>query len=140
MRKVNEKFDARTLLETLELKITTARLKVLSAIVPVGTAVSIRSITRGTKGISRITLYKTLKTLEKKGAIYKLFDLRGATYYALGSFDGVKQPPMYIHFNCPGCMKMFASPPQKRLTISLPKGFKARMFVLCIEGKCGVCS
>jgi Fur family ferric uptake transcriptional regulator len=139
MIKVNEKYDAETLLETLELRITTARLKVLSIIIPVGAAVSISSIKRQTKGVNGITLYKTLKTLEKKGAIYKLFDLSGTAYYAPGRFRASKQLQTYIHFNCPGCQKMIASPPQKKFTISLPKGFKARLVALCVWGKCAIC-
>ncbi|HZY37823.1 MAG TPA: transcriptional repressor [Mucilaginibacter sp.] len=139
MRKVDEKVDARTLLENFGLKITTARLKVLSAIISIGPAVSIRSIKRRTKGISRITLYKTLKTLEKKGAIYKLFDLSGTVYYALSRFSASKQFPVYTHFNCPDCRKMLESPPQEIFTISLPKGFKARMLALFVWGKCGIC-
>src|ERR1700722_4403825 len=130
MIKDDKKYDAATLLETFELRITTARLKVLSIIISADGAVSIGSIGQRTKGVHSITLYKTLRTLERKGAIYKLFDLSGTAYYALSRFSASKQIPMHVHFNCPGCRKMFASPPQKRFTIPLPKGFKARMFAL----------
>jgi Fur family ferric uptake transcriptional regulator len=87
MIKVNERCDARTVLERLELRITAARLKVLSVIISVGAAISIRSIKRRTKGVNGITLYKTLKTLEKTGAIHKVFDLTGTAHYALSRLN-----------------------------------------------------
>jgi Fur family ferric uptake transcriptional regulator len=139
MIKVDENLDARMLLETLRMRITIARVKVLATIISVGAAVSIKSIQRRTKGINGITLYKTLKTLEKNGAIYKLFDGSGTAYYALNRIGVVKPQHLHIHFNCPGCRKMLISPPQEFFAISLPKGFKARIVSLCVFGKCGVC-
>ena len=136
---MDKKHDAETILQTLGLRITTARLRVLSIIISVNSGVPFLSIKRRAKGTNSITLYKTLKTLEKKGAVYRIFDLRGTAYYALGHLGAPNQQHRYTHFHCSDCRKMFVSPLQEPFKISLPKRFKARMFVLYVWGKCGLC-
>jgi Fur family ferric uptake transcriptional regulator len=134
-----KKNNAVAILQRQDLRITPSRLNLLTILINAGAAVPVSSIRRKIKGTNRITLYKTLITLEKKELIYKFFDREGTVYYAICNRDSISKQNIYIHFICLVCRRIFASPTQTLCRIRLPKTFKARRFVLCILGRCRLC-
>jgi Fur family transcriptional regulator, ferric uptake regulator len=142
MKKASNSFDAETILFSHHLKKTSSALIVLAILnSKKNMAVSFRAILKRAKNLNYATLYGVLRRLEAKGVIYKVFDFKGTTHYALCPEDSIDIPSrVYFHFNCVVCKKIYCLNRPDSLSILLSRGFKAVSFTLCITGKCSLCN
>jgi Fur family ferric uptake transcriptional regulator len=141
MKKAGNKLDVETILRAFQLKYAKSYLAVLSILVPGDVAVAYPAMVKKIKNINRATLYRALFSLEAKGAIHKIFDLKGVVHYTISSFDqNSARPRLYLYFNCLACRKIFyLNEPDSPLTL-FAAGFQAIRFILCINGTCPKCN
>jgi Fur family ferric uptake transcriptional regulator len=90
----------------------------------------------------RITLYRTLKTLESHGLIHRVQDISGVDKYAL---CGSKCTPdshhhSHAHFYCMSCEQTTCLPEVKLLQPSLPPNYKLQEMAVTLSGTCNTCS
>ena len=141
MRMAINKLEAETIFHSYHLKKTKSRVRVLTILASKDMAIARPVIARKMKDVNRATLYGVLLALEAKGVIYKIFDLRGTAHYAICSFNQNSiGPPLYMHFNCLRCKKIYCLNEPDLPLILLPAGFKTVMFILCIKGTCRKCN
>ena len=140
MKKAGNKPDAETILHVFHLKKTKPRLAVLSILDSKDMAIAYPALAKKMKNTNRATLYGVLLSLEAKGVVYKIFDLRGVAHYALCSFDQSRtKPHFYLHFNCSACKKIYCLNEPDLPPTLLAEGFHAVRFTLCINGICPKC-
>jgi len=135
-----KKFDVEDILDAHKIRKTVPRLRVLSIIANNNMAVAGKVLMRKTKDMNRSTRYKALVTLEAKGIIYKIYDLKGTVHYAVRPPDGgITKPAVYAHFNCTRCKKIFPLNDVACHLPPLPEGFIADGFTLGVKGICPSC-
>lgn len=117
------------------------RLLTLDFLLKQKSAVSITEIENGLESCDRITLYRTLKTFEKKGLIHSIED-RKVIRYALCSEDCSEErhADAHVHFYCTSCGKTICLPKVKIPEISLPEGFHPGELNLVAKGRCNQCA
>lgn len=90
----------------------------------------------------RTTLYRTIKTFEKKGLVHQIDDGTGVAKYALDE-NAIKNGPsqdLHLHFHCTSCNETSCLTDHKIPHISLPDGFITEDMNLVIKGTCDKCS
>lgn len=90
----------------------------------------------------RTTLYRTIKTFEKKGVVHQIDDGTGIAKYAIdekATASGTSQD-LHLHFHCDNCNETSCLTDHKIPHISLPKGFITKDINLVIKGTCDKCS
>ncbi len=90
----------------------------------------------------RTTLYRTIKTFEKKGLVHQIDDGTGVAKYALDEHS-IKNGPsqdLHLHYHCTSCNETSCLTGHKMPHISLPDGFIAEDMNLVIKGICDKCS
>ncbi len=90
----------------------------------------------------RTTLYRTLKTFEKKGLVHKSYDGSGIAKYALceDQCNCDLETDLHLHFHCTTCNETQCLTEQKIPHINLPSGFKAIDANLVMKGICNKCN
>lgn len=93
------------LLKSRNLKKTTTRVELLTAVMHYGSAMPFSQLQQQLNNTDRITLYRTLKTLVDKGVIHKAYFSQEETYYALCGTTCSHQVHQHdhIHFKCTSC-------------------------------------
>lgn len=89
----------------------------------------------------RTTLYRTIKTFEKKGLVHQIDDGTGVAKYALGAeklTENIRD--LHLHFHCTSCYETVCLTDHKIPHISLPEGFVSEDMNLVIKGVCDKCS
>ena len=135
--------NSRKLLKEHELRITPVRSSVVEMFLAAGhQALSTREIEDRLDNADRITLYRTLKSFEKKGLIHQVVDGSGAPKYALCSSgcSHHEHNDDHAHFHCEGCGKTYCLDGDVQTKVSVPKGFKIARTNLVLEGFCDHCS
>ncbi|PTX44346.1 Fur family ferric uptake transcriptional regulator [Christiangramia gaetbulicola] len=105
-------------------------------------AVTLNDIESGFDKSERTTLYRTIKTFEKKGLVHQIDDGTGIAKYALdekGTGENQSQD-LHLHFHCEKCNETICLTDHKIPHISLPKGFVSKDMNLVIKGICDKCS
>lgn len=128
-------------LEQKKVRPTAMRLLVLETLQKQKAAISLQDLELAFEKADRITLYRTLKTFQKKGLIHSIEDGTGATKYALCQ-EGCECAPedMHLHFFCTSCEGTFCLPKLKIPEISLPEGFVPVETNLLVKGVCANCT
>ncbi|HET8753823.1 MAG TPA: transcriptional repressor [Salinimicrobium sp.] len=128
-------------LEQKKVRPTAMRLLVLETLQKQKAAISLQDLELAFEKADRITLYRTLKTFQKKGLIHSIEDGTGATKYALCQ-EGCECAPedMHLHFFCTSCEDTFCLPKLKIPEISLPEGFVPVETNLLVKGVCANCT
>ncbi len=118
----NEISFPKNLLSNRNLKATATRIKVLQLIHDYQSAIPYSKIQYELGQTDRITLYRTIQTLLKKGIIHKALSNKEETYYALcGTTCTTKSHDHnHAHFKCTECDSVSCVPLEQNLTISLP--------------------
>ena len=121
---------------------TAMRLLVLEFLLKQTSAISLPDLEKEFQYSDRVTLYRTLKTFEKKGLIHNIKDGSEAVKYALCESDckdGVHYD-MHLHFYCTKCKELFCLPNSKLPDVGLPKNFQLSEISLVARGLCDKCS
>ena len=120
---------------------TSMRLLVLDYLKRHKHAVSLTEIEKGLQPVDRITVYRTLKTFEKKGLVHSIEDGTGAPKYALckDDCDTTSHHDLHVHFHCNVCAETFCLPNTALPVILLPDGFQSNEMNLVVKGTCNQC-
>ncbi len=105
-------------------------------------AVTLNDIESGFDKSERTTLYRTIKTFEKKGLVHQIDDGTGVAKYALddSTSSSSNMQDLHLHFHCNKCHETVCLTDHKIPHISLPKGYISKDMNLVIKGVCDKCS
>lgn len=105
-------------------------------------AVALTDIELAFTKADRTTLYRTIKTFEKKGVVHQIDDGTGILKYALckpGCQCDIDND-LHLHFHCNNCETTVCLTEHKIPQISLPQGYEAEDVNLVIKGTCANCT
>lgn len=123
------------------IKPTTMRLLVLQELVQCETTLSLKELEARFERADTATLYRTLKTFEKKKLIHSITDGTGSTKYALCEEQCTCAPEdQHIHFHCDRCKTTYCLTQSRIPAIDIPSGFEAESVSMVYKGLCGNCS
>ena len=129
-------------LEMKNIKPTAMRLLVLQFLKDQKATISLTELEKSFENSDRITLYRTLKTFQKKGLVHIIDDGTGAPKYALCE-EGCNcdiERDLHVHFHCRVCSGTFCLPKYKVPEIDLPEKFRPEEASLVVKGVCGKCA
>jgi Fur family ferric uptake transcriptional regulator len=130
------------LLQKHQLRVTAMRIDVMKIFLEnKETALSNQELELELIDSDRVTLYRTLKTFEKKGIIHQAVDGSGTTKYAICHDDCSEHEHLddHAHFHCTSCGKTLCLEKIESPEIELPKGFTSDVRYLIVQGKCDKC-
>lgn len=87
----------------------------------------------------RVTLYRTLKTLEDHGIIHRIVLNDNSVKYALNSHHHGNER-QHSHFHCEKCDEVLCLDDFPPIDISLPEDFVVKDVIVVVEGICAKCS
>ncbi|MGB3799579.1 MAG: transcriptional repressor [Lewinella sp.] len=131
------------LLKEHGLRVTSFRDKVLQLFLEAGsTALSNSDIEQHFEKVDRITLYRTLRTFEKKGFIHQVIDNSNTPKFASCSDYCTEQHHHddHAHFHCVECEKTVCFEDTSLPTVKIPSGFMVNKKHMVLSGTCDVCS
>jgi Fur family ferric uptake transcriptional regulator len=129
------------ILITKQISPTAMRLLVLDHLLKQKSAISITGLESDFERSDRITLYRTLKTFEKKGLIHSIND-GSSTKYAICEDDCSEDhhTDTHLHYFCTACRETFCMPKVRIPKIELPGDFRMQELSLVARGLCNKCS
>lgn len=133
--------EIENILISKEINPTAMRLLVLEYILKQTAAISLVHLEKEFDHSDRTTLYRTLKTFEKKGLIHDIKDGTDLTKYAMCEEEcsqGVHYD-LHIHFYCIRCKGLFCLPKANMPQVTLPENFQLNEFSLVARGVCDKC-
>jgi Fur family ferric uptake transcriptional regulator len=92
-------------------------------------------------GTDRITLYRTLKSLNDRGLIHLVMDGSDTIRYAACSIECSAEAHFdnHVHFKCTACQHIFCLTQVAIPGVSLPNNFEAHARDYLLVGICGTC-
>lgn len=87
----------------------------------------------------RVTLYRTLKTLEEKDIIHKIVLNDHSIKYALSDNQN-NEDMLHSHFHCERCDDVLCLHGHTHVDAELPQRFVRKKVYVVIEGLCANCS
>lgn len=119
---------------------TAMRILVMRYLMEQITAVSLTDIEEGFAQSDRVTLYRTLKTFEKKGIVHAIAD-GTITRYALCPDDCETDTHVdaHLHFQCMLCDRLYCLPAITIPTLNLPANYSVSELNLTARGICNAC-
>ena len=128
------------LLKSRNLKKTSARVELLSAMLEYGSAMPFSQLQQKMEATDRITLYRTIKTMLDKGVIHKAFFNEDETYYALCGSTCSHQVHQHdhIHFKCTSCSAVSCVYLEEAPTFAV-KDMHIQSININAEGLCKAC-
>ncbi len=129
------------ILKKRDISPTTMRLLVLDHLLQQKSAISISGLEQLFERSDRITLYRTLKTFEKKGLIHGIQE-GTLTKYALCDMTcpDNEHADAHLHYYCTACQETFCLPKIKIPQVNLPPGFRMKDLNLSASGLCSNCT
>ena len=130
----------KALLHDRSLKATTSRLTLLQKLQDYETAMPYSSIQEAMAPIDRVTLYRTLESLQKHGIIHKAFQENNETYYAICGSECADHHhhDNHIHFKCTECDAVTCEQPVQPIKISMPD-YDIHSVSVHVQGVCQAC-
>lgn len=125
------------------LRKTSIRIKVIELLSLANHAVSQPDLEQQLESeADRVTIYRTLKSLEEKGVVHRVLDMAGLSKYALCKDECTdhQHNDEHLHFHCQLCGNIFCLNIPGLPEYSLPKGYTVKQIHLSAEGVCKVCS
>jgi Fur family ferric uptake transcriptional regulator len=124
------------------LRITQFRLDTIDLFLAAGKALSSADVETSLPDPDRITLYRTLKTLEDKGIIHKALDGTQVQKFALceSNCSEHHHHDEHVHFHCTKCENTFCLDDVFVPQVNMPAGFVASESNMIVNGLCGRCS
>lgn len=128
-------------LRARNLKATTTRLAVLSALANSTQAMPQSAIQQALSSVDRVTLYRTIQALTESGIIHKAMVEEGETYYALCSPKCTPEQHQHkhIHFKCTQCQQVTCVRANQAIHLTIP-GHQIHDFDITATGICEACS
>lgn len=92
-------------------------------------------------GTDRITLYRTLKSLNENGLIHQVMDSGDIIRYAACSIECSAEAHFdnHVHFKCTFCQHIFCLSQVAIPSVSLPNNFEAHARDYLMVGICATC-
>lgn len=127
-------------LEEHQIRPTAMRVLMYKLLSEQNVAMALTDIEAAFDNSERTTLYRTIKTFEKKGLVHQIDDGTGVAKYALGEDKPGADRDLHLHFHCTSCNETICLTDRKIPHISLPEGFIAEDMNLVLTGFCDKCS
>ncbi len=123
------------------LRTTPVREAVLRILGKAGRPLSHQEIARrpGLAGVDRVTLYRTLATLQKNGLLHSVRGLDGAWRFADPPALAERCAGNHVHFLCLACNQMTCLPEQPLPWVEEPAGAEVEGKQLIVYGRCARC-
>lgn len=125
------------------LRRTAAREAILRLLANAGRPLSHQDILRRrnrTGSFDRVTVYRTLETLEVAGLLHRIQGTDGAWRFCRHKYESPgKCAGNHIHFLCSKCAQMSCLPEQPLPWISAPPGASIHSKQLLVHGICAAC-
>lgn len=130
------------LLRTAGLRRTNARESLLSLLLKAKRPLSQQEIAERpeTDHFDRVTLYRTLSTLQKAGLMHRVQGVDGVWRFRAHTTDHRLCPGNHSHFLCLECSKMTCLSEQPLPWISVPEGSQVKGKQLVVYGLCSTCA
>ncbi|WP_429379410.1 Fur family transcriptional regulator [Mucilaginibacter sp. UYCu711] len=136
--------QAKRLLKQHLLKVTGLRIGLLKVLATCQTAITrVQLETSQELVCDRVTLYRLLKTFERRRLIHKLLDKQGKASYTLNNYsfkgDSVRQPAS-LHFNCTVCRAIYRLDKVEIPVMKVPLDYELESLNITATGICPVCN
>ncbi len=134
--------QADEILEKHDVRRTKTRVQVLGTFLSSDAALTQQSIESMLPELDRITLYRTLKTFEKKGIIHHAVDATSRPKYAICSPHCTEHKHLdnHAHFHCEVCGKTTCLQEVNMPKVKLKKGMVVKSAHLVFDGVCDQCN
>lgn len=127
------------LLHTHGLKNTGCRKYILGELVKNEAAMSETELKESYPDLfDRVTLYRTLKTLEDSGIIHRIVLNDNTVKYALNRHHH-ENDNLHSHFHCEKCNEVICLNGVTHFDVELPNGFVSKEVFVVVEGLCSDC-
>ena len=128
-------------LTTKNIQPTAMRLLVLKQLVESKSAISLSELENSFESADKVTLYRTLKTFEKKKLIHSIDDGSRAVKYALCEENCECEPQdQHVHFHCEKCEETYCLTNTKIPSLNIPIAFQANSVNMVYKGICVNCT
>lgn len=129
-------------LESKGIRPTAMRLLTYKRLAELNVAISLGDLEKDFKVSERSTLFRTMKTLEKKGVVHQIEDGTGVIKYALCEENCECEigNDLHLHFRCNNCNETVCLTEHKIPHINLPDGYITEDINLVVKGICEKCS
>ncbi len=123
------------------IKPTAMRILVLQHLMEHDKALSLQSIEDAFEKADKSTIYRTLKTFEKKKLVHAIDDGTKQVKYALCLEScECETIDLHYHFHCNSCQSTYCLTNQNIPQIDLPKDFQMQQANMVIKGLCSECN
>ncbi|MDR2816123.1 MAG: transcriptional repressor [Proteiniphilum sp.] len=127
------------ILQAHDLKNTGCRKYILGELLKKETAMSENELKESYPDLfDRVTLYRTLKTLEDRGIIHRIVLNDNTVKYALNKRHN-ENDNLHSHFHCEKCDEVLCLDGASRFDAELPEGFLVKDVFVVVEGLCANC-
>ena len=131
------------LLRTSGLRRTSAREALLQVLDEAGRPLSHQDILkrrRGSESFDRVTVYRTLETLQEVGLLHRIQGTDGTWRFCRHKSESPRKcAGNHIHFLCARCDQMSCLPEQPLPWVSAPAGATIHSKQLVVHGLCAAC-
>lgn len=139
------KVNPTDVLKSKKMRITPARVEVLSLFVKEASALSHADLEKKLDpNFDRVTLYRTLSSFVDNGLIHKVPDEAGVQRFAYCNHEHEEHEGVHththVHFNCSCCNRTYCLDDIHIPTVNLPRGFSQDESVYLVKGTCNKCS
>lgn len=121
-------------------RVTSARVRVLAALVKRGEALSHHELEEmlAAEAVDRVTLYRVLDWLVAQGLAHRISGADRAWRFTTAD----RRHDMHAHFHCSHCGKVLCLEDVKtgRMPTAVPRGFRAEGMEVTVRGICASCS
>ena len=123
------------------LRRTQARQVVLDLLAKVPRPLSHQEIARrkAVRELDRVTLYRTLTTLQEAGLIHRIQGVDGVWRFGAHRAEAGRCGGDHIHFLCLDCNRMTCLPEQPLPWVQAPDGAEIAGKQLLVYGRCAAC-
>lgn len=130
------------LLHSAGLRRTRARQVVLQVLTETDRPLSHKEIAEdpGTRRLDRVTLYRTLATLQKAGLLHRVQGIDGVWRFRSRRVHTDTCGGNHLHFLCLVCKKMTCLPEQPLPWVKEPEGAEVFGKQLVVYGRCAQCN
>lgn len=136
---MNVKLNA--ILARKKVKVTAVRELVLNVFLQKNYALTLADIETDLPWSDKVTLFRTLKTFEKKGVIHQVNDGSTAIKYALclDECEDAMHFDVHPHFHCTKCGKTICLEKQEINIDNIPNDIIVNNYSLILNGLCSDC-
>ncbi|GGH74702.1 MAG: transcriptional repressor [Bacteroidetes bacterium] len=133
---------AEDILKSHGLRSTEIRREVINQLLNVGKAITHQDMETAMPKADRVTLYRTLTSLQEAGIIHQVVDDETVKKYALcgGGCSQDHHHDNHVHFKCTSCGDTRCLENVVIPAVNLPKGYVMESEDLLVQGVCPECA